>query len=104
MLIWIDRKGWLRPGRLVLVYVAGYTFARFFIEGLRIDNANKIAGLRVNEWVSAVVFLVAVRGWRSTAGAPRRAPRGGRALAPRGRRRGRGDDARRRGCRRIRQG
>ena len=60
VLIWIDRKGWLRPGRLVLVYIAGYTFVRFFIEGLRIDNANKIAGLRVNEWVSAIIFLVAV--------------------------------------------
>ena len=43
VLIWIDRKGWLRPGRLFVVYVAGYTFARFFIEGLRIDTANKIA-------------------------------------------------------------
>jgi prolipoprotein diacylglyceryl transferase len=62
VLIWIDRKGWLRPGRLILVYVAGYTFARFFIEGLRIDDANEIAGLRVNEWVSVVVFAIAV-GW-----------------------------------------
>ncbi len=60
VLIWIDRKGWLRPGRLFLVYVAGYTFARFFIEGLRIDDANTLGGLRVNEWVSAIVFLVAV--------------------------------------------
>jgi hypothetical protein len=39
------------------MYVAGYTFARFFIEGLRIDSANELLGLRVNEWVSALVFL-----------------------------------------------
>jgi len=60
LLIWIDKKGWLRPGRLILVYVAGYTFARFFIEGLRIDSANKFGGLRVNEWVSLVIFVIAV--------------------------------------------
>ena len=37
--------------------VVGYTFARFFIERMRIDTANKILGLRVNEWVSALIFL-----------------------------------------------
>lgn len=61
-LLWIDRR-WgerLKPGRLFAVYVAGYTFARFFIERIRIDPANTIAGLRVNEWVSAIVFVAAV--------------------------------------------
>jgi prolipoprotein diacylglyceryl transferase len=56
-LLWIDKYHRLRPGRLFVLYVAGYTFARFFIERLRIDDANKIFGLRVNEWVSALVFL-----------------------------------------------
>ncbi len=46
----------LKPGRLFLLYVAGYTFARFFIEGLRIDEASILLGLRVNEVVSATVF------------------------------------------------
>ena len=55
----IDRRFRLRPGRLFVMYVAGYTFARFWIEGLRIDSANEFAGLRVNEWVSAIVFLLA---------------------------------------------
>ena len=50
----------LKPGSLFALYVAGYTFARFFIERLRIDRAYKLAGLRVNEWVSAAVFVAAV--------------------------------------------
>jgi prolipoprotein diacylglyceryl transferase len=56
-LLWIDRRHRLRPGRLFVLYVAGYTFVRFFIERIRIDTANKIFGLRVNEWVSALMFL-----------------------------------------------
>jgi len=59
-LLLIDRRHRLRPGRLFVVYVAGYTFARFFIERLRIDTANKVLGLRVNEWVSAIIFLAGV--------------------------------------------
>ena len=59
-LIWIDRKYKPRAGRLFAMYVAGYTFWRFFLERLRVDPASKIAGLRVNEWVSAIVFLAAV--------------------------------------------
>jgi phosphatidylglycerol---prolipoprotein diacylglyceryl transferase len=60
LLLWIDKYHRLRPGRLFVVYVAGYTFARFFIERLRIDDANTILGLRVNEWVSAIICLGAV--------------------------------------------
>jgi prolipoprotein diacylglyceryl transferase len=57
VLLLIDRRHRLRPGRLFAVYVVGYTFARFFIERMRIDTANKILGLRVNEWVSALIFV-----------------------------------------------
>ncbi len=59
-LIWVDHHVRLKPGRLFAVYVAGYCAARFFIERLRIDPAHEIAGLRVNEWVSAVMFVAAV--------------------------------------------
>jgi prolipoprotein diacylglyceryltransferase len=41
------------------VYVAGYALGRFFIERMRIDYAHTIAGLRVNEWVSIVLFAAA---------------------------------------------
>ncbi len=50
----------LRAGSLFWIYVAGYTFVRFFIERIRIDFASRLWGLRINEWVSAVVFLIAV--------------------------------------------
>jgi prolipoprotein diacylglyceryl transferase len=59
VLVKVDEARKLRPGRVFVLYVAGYTFARFFVEGLRVDEANTIAGLRVNEWVSAIVFLLA---------------------------------------------
>jgi prolipoprotein diacylglyceryl transferase len=60
VLLLIDRRRKLRPGRLFVCYVAGYTFARFFIERIRVDPASMILGLRVNEWVSAILFLGAV--------------------------------------------
>jgi prolipoprotein diacylglyceryl transferase len=60
VLLRIDRKRRQTPGRLLAMYVAGYTFARFFIENMRTDFANKIAGLRVNTWVSMILFAIAV--------------------------------------------
>ncbi len=59
-LLWLDHHRALRPGRLFVWYVAGYTFIRFFIERLRIDPATHVLGLRVNEWVAAIVFIGAV--------------------------------------------
>ncbi|MCU1343807.1 MAG: lgt [Acidimicrobiia bacterium] len=60
-LIWLGKR-WtrIRPGRLIWAYVAGYSFARFFIERIRIDKANKILGLRINEWTSLIMFVVAL--------------------------------------------
>jgi prolipoprotein diacylglyceryl transferase len=49
-----------RDGYLFLYYTAGYTLFRFFIEGLRIDPAHSAGGLRLNQWVSIVVFAVSV--------------------------------------------
>ena len=54
-----ERRLKLRPGRLFAVYVAAYTLGRFWTEWLRIDPAHRIGGLRINDWVSAVVFVVA---------------------------------------------
>lgn len=56
----VERRMRLKPGRLFAVYVAAYTFGRFWIELLRVDDANEIAGLRVNNWVSVAVFAVAM--------------------------------------------
>jgi prolipoprotein diacylglyceryltransferase len=60
LLIVIDRKLKLRPGRLLAVYVAGYFTGRFWIEGLRIDPANSGGGWRLNQWVSVFVVAAAV--------------------------------------------
>lgn len=58
-LLWFDRKRDVAAGKLFAMYVAGYTFIRFFIERLRVDHAYTVAGLRVNEWVSAIGFVIA---------------------------------------------
>ena len=51
-LLWIDRA--LRPknGQLMVMYVIGYGLGRFWIEGLRIDSADEIGGLRWNQWMA----------------------------------------------------
>lgn len=59
-LIWADRRYRLGHGRVLWLYVAGYTFGRFFIELMRTDEATLILGLRVNTWVSAILFILAI--------------------------------------------
>lgn len=44
-------------GQAFLFYIGAYCIGRFYIESLRIDLAHTIAGLRVNEWVSALVAV-----------------------------------------------
>jgi prolipoprotein diacylglyceryl transferase len=54
-------KRWnLTRGRAFALYVAAYTLGRFVFETIRIDEANQVLGLRVNEWVSILVFAGAV--------------------------------------------
>ena len=60
VIVWADRRFRLGHGRVFWLYVAGYTLGRFFIEFMRRDEANLILGLRVNTWVSAILFIVAV--------------------------------------------
>jgi prolipoprotein diacylglyceryl transferase len=59
IVLWAERRLNLRPGRLFAVYVAAYTFGRFFIEWLRIDPSHRFLGLRLNDWTSVVVFIAA---------------------------------------------
>lgn len=60
VLLWVDRRFKLPPGRLMLVYLAGYFTGRFWVESLRIDPANSAGGLRLNQWVALVVVIAAV--------------------------------------------
>jgi prolipoprotein diacylglyceryl transferase len=55
LLIWIGKRFRLRPGRLLAVYVLGYGIGRFWVEGLRIDDAKEGAGLRLNQWMALVI-------------------------------------------------
>jgi len=47
----------LKAGQVFAAYVLFYCVGRFFIELIRIDSANTIAGLRVNVWVSVLVAI-----------------------------------------------
>lgn len=58
VLLWIDRKKILRPGKIMPLYVTGYFLGRLWVEALRSDHANTIAGLRVNTWLSMIMIVV----------------------------------------------
>jgi prolipoprotein diacylglyceryl transferase len=60
LLLWVDRRFSLARGKLFALYVAAYTLGRGAIEALRVDHANHFLGLRLNDWTSLVVFLVAL--------------------------------------------
>lgn len=49
-------------GALIALYVAGYALGRLWVEALRIDPASRIAGLRVNIWIS-ILALIASAAW-----------------------------------------
>ena len=53
----IERRFRPRPPGLFALYIALYSFGRFWIEFLRVDPANHILGLRVNTWVSGLVCV-----------------------------------------------
>ena len=58
VLLLLDRRFRFRPPALFALYVSLYTFGRFFEELLRIDPAHEFGGLRLNAWVSIVVFCI----------------------------------------------
>jgi prolipoprotein diacylglyceryl transferase len=60
VLLRIERRWSLRPGRLFALYVGGYALGRLWVESLRIDHANTILGLRLNIWVSLLTLAVVV--------------------------------------------
>jgi prolipoprotein diacylglyceryl transferase len=58
--IWAQRRYGLAQGRVFALYVAAYCAGRFWIESLRVDTAHRFLGLRLNDYVSIGVFLIAV--------------------------------------------
>jgi prolipoprotein diacylglyceryl transferase len=98
LLLWVARRWRIRPPGLFCLYVAYYTFGRFFEELLRVDPSHHFFGLRLNAWVSIVCFVVAVGAFvwlqrRPYEGEPRRPrpakkpvkPPGPKMAIPRGR-------------------
>jgi prolipoprotein diacylglyceryltransferase len=98
VLLLLDRRFRLKPPALFALYVSVYTFGRFFEELLRIDPSHEFAGLRLNAWVSIVVFIVSTaffiwwQFFHRTTDAParpkptRQVPTGPKMSIPRGRR------------------
>ena len=58
ILLWVDRRFNIRRPGLFALYVSYYCFGRFFEELLRVDPAHEYFGLRLNAWVSIVVFVL----------------------------------------------
>ena len=58
VLLWIDKRWRPAPGQLFVMYVMGYGLGRFWVEGLRIDPADEIAGLRLNQWVALAAVVI----------------------------------------------
>ena len=56
----LDRRYKFGKGRAFALYVMAYTVGRFWIEMLRVDEANHIFGVRLNVFTSVVVFLLAL--------------------------------------------
>jgi prolipoprotein diacylglyceryl transferase len=48
------------PPGLFALYVAWYTFARFFLELIRTDDAHEYFGIRLNGYVSLAIFTLAL--------------------------------------------
>ncbi|HEY5856445.1 MAG TPA: prolipoprotein diacylglyceryl transferase [Aldersonia sp.] len=59
-LVLVDRRFRIGHGRLFALYVAGYCLGRFFVELMRDDYATHIAGIRINSFTAAIVFVCAV--------------------------------------------
>ena len=56
----VERRFRPRPPGLFALYIALYSFGRFWIELVRVDPANHILGYRVNTWVSGLVCIAGV--------------------------------------------
>ncbi len=57
LIIRIEKRFRIKRGYLIGVYAAVYTFGRFFTEYMRVDEAHRYLGLRLNDWTSILVFV-----------------------------------------------
>ncbi|MBT2596407.1 prolipoprotein diacylglyceryl transferase [Arthrobacter sp. ISL-72] len=57
LLMFLDRRYRPGAGSVFALYIVAYTAGRFAFELMRSDYANTIMGLRINTWVSGLLFL-----------------------------------------------
>jgi prolipoprotein diacylglyceryl transferase len=63
VLLWIYSRRRVRPPGVFCLYVAWYTFGRFWLEQIRTDAAHELLGMRLNAWVSLALFALALAGF-----------------------------------------
>jgi prolipoprotein diacylglyceryl transferase len=74
VLIWLGKRGRVRPPGLFALYVAGYSAFRIFEETQRIDPSHYLWGMRINFYVACVLTAIGLgwfawTQWRSAPGA-----------------------------------
>ncbi len=57
VVIWADRKWQLGRGRAFALYLGLYAIGRSWVEALRIDDAHRFFGLRLNDYVAFAIML-----------------------------------------------
>jgi prolipoprotein diacylglyceryltransferase len=57
-LVWLGRRGRIRPPGLFALYVALYSGFRIWEETLRIDPSKYLFGLRLNLYIAAILTLI----------------------------------------------
>jgi prolipoprotein diacylglyceryl transferase len=60
LVLYERRRPGAPPGTMFALYVGGYGLGRLWVEALRIDDATRIAGLRVNIWVSLLAIASSI--------------------------------------------
>jgi prolipoprotein diacylglyceryltransferase len=58
ILLFVGSRFRIKAPGLFALYVAYYCFGRFFEELLRVDPSHHFLGLRINAWVSIVLFVL----------------------------------------------
>ncbi|MBO0841119.1 MAG: prolipoprotein diacylglyceryl transferase [Sciscionella sp.] len=60
VVVFAVRRYRLGHGRGFALYVGAYAFGRFFIELMRSDEATRILGIRINDWMMGLLFVAAI--------------------------------------------
>ncbi len=58
LLIWLDRRIRFSSGQVMSLYLVMYGVGRFWVEGLRLDEARVFLGLRLNAWTAMAVVIL----------------------------------------------